>query len=170
MPRSAGPAGNVVATAADLVTFAEALTGGTGTLLRPDLAAAMLEPAVPMRAGHQGLGWTMPMPGVGAHGGTTPGGTAVLAVVAGLGAVAVVADGPGAAAVAAAVRTHLSGGPGPAPGNEPGTGPEVEPEACAGRYARRFVTHDIAAGPGGTLTATTTFDSRSPSCSRRPRR
>ncbi len=159
IPRSVGPAGNVVATAADLVTFAEALTGGTGTLLGPDLAAAMLQPEVPMRTGHQGLGWTVPVPGVAAHGGTTAGGTALLAAMPGRGAVAVVADGPGAAAVAAAVRAHLFGTSGPAlaPGRDPGTGPELAPEACAGRYVRRCVTYDIACDQAGTLTATTTF-------------
>jgi CubicO group peptidase (beta-lactamase class C family) len=160
LPRSAGPAGGVVATAADLVTFAEALTGGDGTLLGADLAAAMLAPEVPMRTGHQGLGWVVPVPGVCLHGGTTAGGTALLAAIPGLGATAVVADGPGAAAIGAAVRAHLFGAAaqGLGPGREPGTGPELAPEACAGRYARHLVSHDVACDQAGTLTVTTTYD------------
>ena len=160
VPRSSGPAGGVVATAVDLVTFAEALTGGDGRLLGADLAAAMLAPEVPMRTGHQGLGWVVPTAGIALHGGTTVGGTALLTAIPGWGAMAVVADGPGAAAIGAAVREHLLGAAAQtlAPGREPGTGPDVSPEACTGRYARRFVTNDIACDQGGTLTATTTYD------------
>jgi CubicO group peptidase (beta-lactamase class C family) len=159
MPRSVGPAGNVVATAADLVTFANALTDGSGTLLGPDLAAAMLEPEVPMRTGHQGLGWTVPLPGVGSHGGGTPGGTALLVALPGRGALAAVADGPGAPAIGAAVRAHLFGTPEQplGPRREPGTGPELAPEACAGRYGRYLVTHDVTCDEAGTLTVTTTY-------------
>src|SRR5262245_6683887 len=83
VPRSVGPAGNVLATATDLVAFAEALTGGGGVLLDPDLAASMLEPQAEMRNGHQGLGWTVPAPGMAAHGGSTPGGTALLGTAPG---------------------------------------------------------------------------------------
>jgi CubicO group peptidase (beta-lactamase class C family) len=159
MPRSVGPAGNVVATAADLVTFASALTDGSGTLLGPDLAAAMLEPEVPMRTGHQGLGWTLPLPGVGSHSGGVPGGTALLVALPGRGALAVVADGPGAPAVGVAVRAHLFGAPEQPLGSrrEPGTGPDLAPEACAGRYARYLVTHDVTCDEAGTLTVTTTY-------------
>jgi CubicO group peptidase (beta-lactamase class C family) len=161
LPRSVGPAGGVVATAADLVTFAAALTGGDGTLLGADLAAAMLAPEVPVRTGHQGLGWTVPAPGIAMHGGATIGGTAVLAALPGLGAMAVVADGPSAPAIGAAVRDHLFGAAAPelGPSRVAGTGPDLAPEACAGRYARRFVTIAIACDQAtGALTATTTYD------------
>jgi CubicO group peptidase (beta-lactamase class C family) len=157
MPRSVGAAGNVVATAADLVAFAGALTGGGGELLAPATAARMLEPQVPLRAGAQGLGWALPRPGVALHGGSTLGGSALLATLPGLGALAVVADGPGAPAIAAAVQAHLQGAPVVPPGaGEPGPGPDFAPEACAGRYERRYVTQDI--GVDGTrLVATTRF-------------
>src|SRR5262245_50979243 len=90
VPRSVGPAGNVPATAGDLVAFAEALTGGRGVLLDPDLAASMLEPQAKMRNGDQGLGWALPARGIASHGGSTPGGTALLGTTPGLGTVALV--------------------------------------------------------------------------------
>jgi hypothetical protein len=162
VPRSVGPAGNVLATAGDLIAFAEALTGGSGVLLDADLAASMLEPQAKTRNGHQGLGWELPAPGMAAHGGSTPGGTALLGTAPGLGTVAVVADGPGAPAIGGAVLAHLYGFPAtPAP-PAPGPGPDLAPESCAGRYERYWVTQDIALdgdGDGG-LVATTTFDPR----------
>jgi CubicO group peptidase (beta-lactamase class C family) len=159
VPRSVGPAGNVLATAGDLVAFAEALTGGRGVLLDPDLAAGMLLPQAELRTGHQGLGWALPAPGMAAHGGSTPGGTALLGTAPGLGTVAVVADGPGAAAIGGAVLASLFGFPAEPAAPAPGDGPDVAPEACTGRYERYWVTQDIALdGDGGGLVATTTFD------------
>jgi CubicO group peptidase (beta-lactamase class C family) len=158
VPRSVGPAGNVLATAGDLVAFAEALTGGQGLLLDPDAAAGMLVPQVETRNGHQGLGWALPASGMAAHGGSTPGGTALLGTAPGVGTIAVVADGPGAAAIGGAVLAHVFGLPAePAP-TAPGTGPDLDPEACAGRYERYWVTQDIAVDGDGSLVATTTFD------------
>src|SRR5262249_45082873 len=141
MPRSAGPAGNVLATAGDLVAFATALTAGDGVLLDPELAAGMLEPQAEMRAGHQGLGWTIPLPGGAAPGGRTPGGTALLGTAPGVGTVAIVADGPGAGEIRRAVLAHLYGFPAEDPPPGPGTGPDLDPEACVGRYERYWVTH-----------------------------
>jgi CubicO group peptidase (beta-lactamase class C family) len=155
-PRSVGPAGNVLATAGDLVAFADSLTGG-GVLLDPDLAASMLEPQVEMRSGHQGLGWALPASGMAAHGGGTPGGTALLGTVPGVATVALVADGPGAGAIGGAVLAHLYGFPATPPPPAPGPGPDLAPETCAGRYERYRVAYDIALDGDGGLVATTTF-------------
>ena len=158
MPRSVGPAGNVLATAGDLIAFAEALTGGSGVLLDPDLAAEMLVPQAEMRNGHQGLGWAVTAPGMAAHGGSTPRGTALLGTAPGRGTVAIVADGPGAGAIGRAVLAHLYGFPAEAPSPAPGAGPDLDPAACVGRYERYWVAHDIALDGDGGLVATTTFD------------
>jgi CubicO group peptidase (beta-lactamase class C family) len=155
LPRSMGPAGSVLATAADLVAFAEALLDSGERLLPASAADSMAEPEVPVRDGHQGLGWAVPMPGVVLHGGGTPGGSAMLGAVRGLAAMAVVADGPGAAAIAAAVQAHLMGTPVATPGG-PGSGPDLDAAACAGTYARHLVTHEIEAD-GDDLVATTTY-------------
>jgi CubicO group peptidase (beta-lactamase class C family) len=155
MPRCWAPAGNVLATAADLVAFAGAVLDGGERLLPPEAAAEMGRPQIRVREGHQGLGWAVPGDGVVLHGGATPGGSALLAAVPGLGALAVVADGPGASAIAAAVRAHLFGTAPPAP-PAAGPGPDLPAAACAGTYRRRHVTHDVRTS-GDDLVLTTTF-------------
>src|SRR5262249_2288821 len=76
-------------------------------------------------------------------------------VVPGLGALAVVADGPGAPAIAAAVQSHLFGAPVPRPAAGRGTGADLTPAACAGRYRRHHITQEVEV-EGDGLVATTT--------------
>ena len=141
LPRSVGPAGNVLATAEDLVGFAEALFDRSGRLLAPDLVVEMLTPQAQLRDGTQGLGWRLTPTGPAWHSGGTLGHTAMLWAIAGSGVVSVVADGPGAGPIAASVGTQLFGaGPPAAPtANEPGRPPTV----YAGVYARRHITHHV---------------------------
>ena len=143
MPRSAGPAGNVVATAADLATYCEALFRGHSGLLDAQLVQEMLRPQVPIRDGGQGLAWVIPTPNVAVHGGATRGSSAFVAVVPGLGSFSIVANGPGAGAIAGEVRARLLGVPAR---REPtaGTGTHVEPEVCVGSYARRNAHIEIS--------------------------
>jgi CubicO group peptidase (beta-lactamase class C family) len=155
MPRSASPAGNVLATAADLVEFAQALLDGGGRLLERHLVEEMIRPQVTIRDGSQALGWSLPAPGLVAHGGATRGSTAFLGAIPGAGALAVVANGPGAGAIAAVVATHLFGIQ-PLASPSRGTGPDLDPKACIGRYERRHVVQDISL-EDGRLLATTTF-------------
>lgn len=158
MPRSAGPAGNVVATVTDLLAFTRALFAGGGELLPPDLVNEMVRPQIDVRdGGAQGLGWALPVAGLAAHGGTTRGSTAFLGAVPGVGALAVVANGPGAGAIAAEAQAHLFGAPvDRAPRRGPG--PDVEPTSCTGRYERHQVAVDVGIDQtAGHLVATTTF-------------
>jgi CubicO group peptidase (beta-lactamase class C family) len=136
MPRCAGPAGNVVATARDLTDFGEALFARGGGLLTAALVEEMVRPQLQMRDGGQGLAWVVPSPNLVVHGGSTRGCTAFLAVMPGVGSMCIVANGPGAGAIAGQIRAHLFGTPAT---REPGAGSgrEVEPEDCAGRFARR---------------------------------
>jgi CubicO group peptidase (beta-lactamase class C family) len=139
MPRSSGPAGNVVATAADLVTFAQVLFGGRGQLLHQDLLTQMITPRLNIREGGQGYAWMMPVENVAVHGGSTRGSTAFLGVIPGYGALSVVANGPGAGTMAGLALNHLLGR---TPDNEPKPGnlAHVDPEACVGSFARRHAT------------------------------
>ncbi|HWO61837.1 MAG TPA: serine hydrolase domain-containing protein [Umezawaea sp.] len=107
LPRSIGPAGGVVASAADVVRFAEAHLGGglapDGTrLLRAETVAAMTSPEVevPNRwrgPSHWGLGWELfDWPGgpVFGHSGATIGQYAYLTAVPGTGvAIALLTNG-----------------------------------------------------------------------------
>ncbi|MGO9856900.1 MAG: serine hydrolase domain-containing protein [Acidimicrobiales bacterium] len=154
MPRSSGPAGNVVATVADLITFSSALFGGSCPLLGDELVAAMTRPQVQIREGAQGLAWLLPSSGLAVHGGATRGSTAFLAAMPGTGSLCVLANGPGAGAIAGAVRRHLFGTPAP-PGPMAGPGPDVEPEACVGRFARRHAQIDLALVDGRVVAAST---------------
>jgi CubicO group peptidase (beta-lactamase class C family) len=143
MPRCAGPAGNVVATAADLVTLCAALFSEDSALLDRELIREMIRPQVPIREGGQGLAWVVPSSNVVVHGGATRGSTAFLGVIPGLGTLSIVADGPGAGTIAGEVLRHLFGIPArrePAPG----TGAHVEPQTCIGSYARRNAQIEIA--------------------------
>jgi len=155
MPRSAGAAGNVVATAGDLVRFAHALFGEEGQLLSPPLVEEMLTPQVPMRVGSQGLAWRLPTRGLVVHGGSTLGSTSILAVLPGLGALAVVANGPGAGTIADAVQSQLFGRrtdrrP------RPGPGPDVASDACVGVFERRGVIQEFTQ-TDGQLVARSSF-------------
>jgi CubicO group peptidase (beta-lactamase class C family) len=143
MPRSAGPVGNVVATAMDLATFCETLFAGDSELLDHKLVREMIRPQVAVRDGGQGLAWVIPVANMAVHGGSTRGSTAFLAAVPGLGSISVVANGPGASAIAGEIRAHLFGTPSR---REParGTGTHVEPEACVGSYERRHAHIDIS--------------------------
>lgn len=155
MPRSAGPAGNVVATAADLAEFAQALLDGNDRLLPSALVAEMIRPHTRVRGESQALGWSSPAPRVLVHGGATRGFTAFLGAVPELGALSVVANGPGAAGIAAAVQAHLFGRP---PRQPPPRGDEhdIDVAACIGRYERRHVINEIT-WQDGELIATTCF-------------
>jgi CubicO group peptidase (beta-lactamase class C family) len=154
MPRSAGPAGNVVATATDLVTFARALFAGQEQLLRPELVDEMIRPQIAVRDAQQALAWSSPVPGMVVHGGATRGSTAFLGAVPGVGALAVVADGPGAPAIAMDVQAHLFG----SRPNDPGPPPavEVDPSRFVGTYERRNTTQRIS-WEDGHLVASQTF-------------
>jgi CubicO group peptidase (beta-lactamase class C family) len=155
MPRSAGPAGNVVATALDLVTFCQDLFSGQSVLLEQRLVQEMIRPQMAIRDGDQALGWVIPASNIAVHGGATRGSTAFLAAIPGWGSLSVVANGPGAGAIAGEIRTHLFG---TATRTEPvpGTGAHVEPAACVGSYARRHSRIDIAL-EGDVLVASSGF-------------
>jgi CubicO group peptidase (beta-lactamase class C family) len=159
MPASIGPAGNVVATAEALTRFADCLFGEGELLLPKPLVAEMVSPQIAMRDGNQGLGWALPdapMP-LAVHGGATIGYTAILGTVPSLqSSLAVVANGPGAAAIALAVQAHLSGAPMPEP--QPAS-PQPDLDATAaslltGRYARRHVLQDIELTDEGLMART----------------
>jgi CubicO group peptidase (beta-lactamase class C family) len=146
MPASVGPAGNVVATAEALVRFAGRLFGDTATLLPAPLVAEMSTGQIALRDASQGLGWMLPdgpVP-IAGHGGATIGFTAFLGAVPSVNsAIAVVANGPGAGAVAIAVFAHLSGRTVPRP--EVATQP-IDLDVArllTGRYVRRHVVADI---------------------------
>lgn len=155
MPRSSGPAGNVVATAGDLIRFCDALFGGSCPILQDELIAEMIRPQLQIREGAQGLAWLLPSTGLAVHGGATRGSTAFLAAVPGTGSLCVLANGPGAGAIASAVRQHLFGTAG---SREPvaGAGPDIEPEACVGHFVRRHAQIDLAM-VDGRVVATSTF-------------
>jgi CubicO group peptidase (beta-lactamase class C family) len=155
MPRSVGPAGNVVATVTDLIVFCQSLFGGDCPVLRDDLVAEMIRPQREIREGGQGLAWLLPQTGVAVHGGATRGSTAFLAAIPGAGSLCVLADGPSAGGIAAAIRQYLFGTP---TVREPvaGSGPHVEPEACVGRFSRRHACVDLALADGRVV-ATSTF-------------
>ncbi len=155
MPRSAGPAGNVVATAADLATFCGALFSGNSELLDPELVQEMLRPQIQIRDGAQGLAWVVPASNVAVHGGSTRGSTAFLAVVPGLGSFSVVANGPGAGAIAGEIRAHLLGVPARREPT-PGVGAHVDADACVGSYARRHALIEISL-QGDALVAASTL-------------
>lgn len=158
MPRSAGPAGNVVATAADLIQFTRALFDGGGVLLPARLVDEMVRPHIGVRDANQGIGWLLPLPGLVVHGGATRGCTAMLGATPGLGAISVVADGPGAPAVAAEVRAHLFGQrppPPPPPRDEPAID-QLDQSSCTGRYERRHVVQEVS-WQNEQLIARTTF-------------
>jgi CubicO group peptidase (beta-lactamase class C family) len=155
MPRSAGPAGNVVATAADLAAYCEALFSESSALLGPQLVQEMLRPQIPVRGGNQGIAWLLPSPRMALHGGATRGSSAFLAVIPGSGSLSVVADGPGAGAIAGQVRSHLFGTPAePEPASGPGA--HVDPEACVGTYRRRNVQIDVSS-QGHAIVASSSF-------------
>ena len=155
MPRSAGPAGNVVATAKDLAVFCEVLFSGRSELLDQELVQEMIRPQVTFRDGGQGLAWVIRAPNVAVHGGSTRGSTAFLAAIPGVGSMSIVADGPGAGAIAGEIRAYLFGTPSrrePAPGS----GARVELEGCVGRYERRHARVDISLD-GDRLVASSTL-------------
>ena len=159
MPASVGPAGNVVATAEALVRFADCLFGETDELLPTALVAEMLTPQIAVRDTSQGLGWVLPdapVP-VAAHGGATMGFTAFLGAIPSVrSSIAVVANGPGAGAIALAVFAHLAGRRIEQP---PLTTRPLDLDVArlvAGRYARRHVVQDIEP-VDGRLVARTTF-------------
>ena len=89
MPRSAGPAGNVVATAMDLAVFCEVLFSGRSELLDQELVQEMIRPQVTFRDGGQGLAWVIRAPNVAVHGGSTRGSTAFLAAIPGVGSMSI---------------------------------------------------------------------------------
>lgn len=159
MPASLGPAGNVVATAEALVRFADRLFGETDELIPKPLVDEMLTSQIATRDVNQGLGWVLlPAPvTVAAHGGATIGFTAFLGAIPSLRtAIAVVANGPGAGAVAAAIYARRSG-------SDLGQAAlETRPldvdaaRLVSGRYARRHVVQDVEL-VGDRLVARTTF-------------
>jgi len=156
MPRSAGPAGNVVATAMDLANYSEALFSEHSEILGAQLVQEMLRPQVSIRDGSQGLAWLLPFPNLAMHNGSTPGSTAFLAVSPGRGSVSVVANGPGAGAIARELRAHLMGTTAQQVQPGPGAGAHLEPETCVGTYARRHAQIEISF-QGDALVASSRF-------------
>jgi CubicO group peptidase (beta-lactamase class C family) len=158
MPTSLGPAGNVVATAESLVRFADALFGESEALLPASLVNEMLAPQIAVRETHQALGWMLlpaPVP-VATHGGSTIGYTAFLGAIPALQtSIAVVANGPGAGAIASAIYAQRSGnGLVPPPVTTQALDLDVA-RLVAGRYARRHVTQDVELLDGALLARTT---------------
>ena len=157
MPRSAGPAGNVVATATDLANYVDDLFSGHSEILDAHQVQEMLTPQVPLRNGSQGLAWLLPFPNLAIHGGSTRGSSAFLAASLGRGSVSIVANGPGAGAMAREVRAYLLGTTAQPPQPGPGPGPHVEPEACVGTYARRNAQIEISSQDGALVASSTFF-------------
>lgn len=155
MVRSGGPAGsNLLSTARDLVVFADALLDGSGRLLGPELADAMRVPHIEFEGQWQGLGWSMPRAGHVAHPGSTIGSSAHLEALPGVRAIAVVADGPGASLMAAAIQEQRYGlRPPPRPVD---SGANLPADKCVGIYERRNVVHRLQLREG-QLTATTSY-------------
>jgi hypothetical protein len=131
-----------VATAFDLVSFSDVLFSGSGQLLDRSLVDEMITPQFPMRDGDQGLAWVLPTAKVAVHGGATRGWTAFLAAIPGFGSLSVVANGPGAGAIAGELQAYLFG---TATRREPtsSTVAQIALEACVGRFARRHVQISI---------------------------
>lgn len=139
MPSSVGPAGNVIADVESLGRFATALLVER-TLVEPGLVDEMISPQVTMRTGHYGFGWTIPVPGVVAHGGASIGHTAFLGCIPAAGGVlAVLANGPGAGIIAGLVQQELFGGSAEVDDSDRPIDPSVPLEAMAGSYRRRHV-------------------------------
>lgn len=162
-PRTIGPAGGIVASATDVVRFVAALLRGDGGL-SADLVATMWTPSVELPPSHMaaawGLGWavyrTAPEPLVG-HDGSTIGQVASLRVDPGRGvAVALLANGPGGAAMSRELLPPVlaaTGCPPPPRLPSPGGGLPAEPSRYTGEYRRHAVTTVVTEGPGH-LTAT----------------
>ena len=149
MPRSAGPAGLICATASDVVSFARRHMEPSG-LLSAATVEAMREPHVPipgLKGGllleHEGLGWMLSDFGgvtVVGHDGGTIGQTARLRFVPSAGvAVALLTNGGDFAALAALVDellAELTGASAPAP-LEPPTAPvDADLSRFSGRFSR----------------------------------
>ena len=160
LPSSAGPAGsNLVATADDLVTFAQALLGGEGVLLDPALALEMAKPVAISNMKRQGLAWEVSKPGVLSHYGTTKGSSAHLECGPNGRIISLLANGPGASMIAAAVLTQIEGESTSSVAENPEDQEEeaanqIEVVACVGWYKRRFAEHRIFLKDGGLMAET----------------
>jgi CubicO group peptidase (beta-lactamase class C family) len=153
-PRCANPAGGAVVTAEALLRFATGFFAGE--LVGPDTVSEMIRPHASPRDGGQGLGWQLPAPGVVGHGGATPGSSAAVGAVPGVGALAILANGPGVFALSNAVQAHLFGTSSEAPVPARGNGADIDRSMCIGRYECRYVRHDIVS-ENDELVATTTY-------------
>jgi CubicO group peptidase (beta-lactamase class C family) len=160
LPRSTGPAGaTVLTTAADLVTLGRSFATSEGW---PEAAVqqAMLASSVPIRDGRQALGWTLAAgpTTVLSHGGTTASFSALLTVIPeARGAMAVLANGPGAAGIAMAVTAALGLPTSPEPAVLAPL-PVEQLRPYVGRYGRRGVVQTVDLTDDGQLRATAEFD------------
>ncbi|MEW2486439.1 serine hydrolase domain-containing protein [Streptomyces sp. NPDC048411] len=175
LPRSAGPAGTVVATAEDLVTFARmhladgAAADGT-RVLSATSARMMREPqvAVPDRwtlADHWGLGWFLPTwegRTLYGHDGGTIGQSAFLRILPDRDVVIVLLTNGGRTrelfrAVANEVLPETAGLRVPGPPQPPAEPIPVDLADWYGSYERHGVRMDLAPGEDGTPELTVTI-------------
>ena len=153
-PRSANPAGGALVTAEALLRFANGFVAGE--LVGPEIVSEMTRPQATPRVGSQGLGWQLPAPGVVGHGGSTPGSSAAVGAVPGVGALAIVANGPGVVALTNAVQAHVFGTRATETPPVRGEGRDVDRATCVGRYECRYIRHDVGI-ENGELLATTEY-------------
>ncbi|GID28683.1 serine hydrolase domain-containing protein [Paractinoplanes brasiliensis] len=164
IPRSAGPAGSIVSTVADLLTFAKMHLDGGGDVLSAASAAAMAEHQVELPDKHTlgdswGLGWERAgWDGhrVIGHDGNTIGQASFLRLLPEQGfAVALLTNGGNGAKLYEElyreIFAELTGVPVPHPLGPPSTPVDVDPTPYVGVYERASIRQEVSIGENGPV-------------------